>query len=96
MQAVSSCTNEKADKFQMVCEILKRYHYRPEKLIPILQEVQNEYRYLPESVERFMNADQMQAEMEKAGLIAVQRRLMAMGAVCAFVGRKAEQGEQGD
>lgn len=54
MQAVSSCTNEKADKFQVVCDILKRHHYRPEKLIPILQEVQHEYRYLPESVLLFI------------------------------------------
>jgi NADH-quinone oxidoreductase subunit E len=38
------------DKFDSVCAILERYSYQPAKLIPILQAVQNEYRYLPEGV----------------------------------------------
>ncbi|MFP4053074.1 MAG: NAD(P)H-dependent oxidoreductase subunit E [Phycisphaerae bacterium] len=37
-------------KFEKVCEILDRHERRPEKLIPILQQVQEEYRYLPEPV----------------------------------------------
>lgn len=37
-------------KFEKVCQILDRYHRDPAKLIPILQAVQEEYRYLPEEV----------------------------------------------
>lgn len=37
-------------KFAAVCAILEKYEYKPEKLIPILQHVQEEYRYLPEDV----------------------------------------------
>ena len=37
-------------QFQKVCEILDRFDRNPSKLIPILQLVQNEYRYLPEEV----------------------------------------------
>jgi len=37
-------------KFEKVCEILDRYHRDSAKLIPILQAVQDEYRYLPEEV----------------------------------------------
>ncbi len=37
-------------KFNHVCEILERHGYARHKLIPILQEVQEEYRYLPEEV----------------------------------------------
>lgn len=36
--------------FEKVCEILDRYEKDPMKLIPILQAVQDEYRYLPEEV----------------------------------------------
>lgn len=39
-----------ARKFEKVCEILDRYERDSAKLIPILQEVQDEYRYLPEEV----------------------------------------------
>lgn len=39
-----------ARKFEKVCAILDRYERRPQKLIPILQAVQDEYRYLPEEV----------------------------------------------
>jgi len=39
-----------ARKFEKVCEILDRYQRDSAKLIPILQEVQDEYRYLPEEV----------------------------------------------
>ena len=37
-------------KFEKVCEIIDRYEHKAEKLIPILQEIQKEYRYLPEKV----------------------------------------------
>lgn len=41
-------------KFQAVCRILDRHAYDREKLIPILQAVQEEYRYLPEDVMTFI------------------------------------------
>lgn len=37
-------------KFEKVCEILDQYHHDSAKLIPIMQAVQEEYRYLPEEV----------------------------------------------
>ncbi len=37
-------------KFEKVCQILDRYQRDPGRLIPILQAVQDEYRYLPEEV----------------------------------------------
>jgi NADH-quinone oxidoreductase subunit E len=37
-------------RFTRVCEILAEYDHRPSKLIPILQKVQEEYRYLPEEI----------------------------------------------
>lgn len=37
-------------KFDKVCEILDRYQNDPSKLIPILQAIQEEYRYLAEEV----------------------------------------------
>ncbi|NLD37461.1 MAG: NADH-quinone oxidoreductase subunit NuoE [Desulfatiglans sp.] len=37
-------------QFDVVVKILENYHYDHEKLIPILHEVQEEYRYLPEAV----------------------------------------------
>lgn len=36
--------------FDTLCAILERFEYNPTKLIPILQAVQDEYRYLPEDV----------------------------------------------
>jgi len=41
-------------KFEKVCEIVERHGKQPSKLIPILQEVQDEYRYLPEEVMAFV------------------------------------------
>ncbi len=41
-------------KFEKVCAIVEKYDNDPAKLIPILQEVQNEYRYLPEEVMAFV------------------------------------------
>ena len=43
-------TTQKLRQFEKVCEILDRYDRDSSKLIPILQQVQNEYRYLPEEV----------------------------------------------
>ena len=37
-----------------MCEILERHQQNPARLIPILQEVQSEYRYLPEEVLTFV------------------------------------------
>lgn len=37
-------------KFEKVCEIIERYNSDKSKLVPILQAVQEEYRYLPEDV----------------------------------------------
>jgi NADH-quinone oxidoreductase subunit E len=39
-----------AGKFEKVCEILDQHARHPAKLIPILQAIQEEYRYLPEEV----------------------------------------------
>lgn len=41
-------------QFAKVCEILEKHAHNPAKLIPILQEVQEEYRYLPEEVMTFV------------------------------------------
>ncbi len=43
-------TVEEAVRLQKVWEILDRYDSDPGKIIPILQAVQEEYRYLPEEV----------------------------------------------
>lgn len=44
----------KARRFKRVCDILDAYHRDSAKLIPILQEVQAEYRYLPREVLTFV------------------------------------------
>lgn len=36
--------------FEKVCEIINKYDYDSVKLIPILQEIQEVYRYLPEEI----------------------------------------------
>ncbi|NLG17777.1 MAG: NADH-quinone oxidoreductase subunit NuoE [Fibrobacter sp.] len=41
-------------KFEAVCAILKKYNHNPENLIPILQEIQEQYRYLPAEVMTFV------------------------------------------
>ena len=46
--------SQRPRQFAKVCEILDRYDRDPAKLIPILQQVQNEYRYLPEEVLTFV------------------------------------------
>lgn len=49
MSAAEAATCEMR-KFEKICEIIDRYDRDPQKLIPILQAVQDEYRYLPEEV----------------------------------------------
>lgn len=46
--------NESTRKFEKVCEIINKYDRNAAKLIPILQEVQEEYRYLPEEIMTFV------------------------------------------
>ncbi len=43
-----------ARKFERVCEILEQNNYDSNRLIPILQAVQEEYRYLPEKILTFI------------------------------------------
>jgi len=40
-------------QFTRVCEILEQNHYDPCRLIPILQAIQSEYRYLPKDIMAF-------------------------------------------
>ena len=40
--------------FQKVCDILESYDYEESKIIPILQKVQDEYKYLPEEVMNYI------------------------------------------
>lgn len=47
-------SNMPVRKFEKVCDILKNYNYDSTKLIPILQAIQEEYRYLPEDVMIFV------------------------------------------
>lgn len=42
-------------QFDRVCEILDKYDKSPQKLIPILQEIQEEYKYLPEDIMTFIS-----------------------------------------
>jgi NADH-quinone oxidoreductase subunit E len=49
-----SLSMERLRKFENVCEIINKYDNDKAKLIPILQEVQDEYRYLPEEVMSFI------------------------------------------
>lgn len=41
-------------KFETVCQVLDEYQRDPSKLIPVLQDVQKVYRYLPEDVLAFV------------------------------------------
>lgn len=54
MSATVSGPAGSARRFQRVCEILDRYRHDSSKLIPVLQAVQEEYRYLPEEVLTFV------------------------------------------
>ncbi|HPS54572.1 MAG TPA: NAD(P)H-dependent oxidoreductase subunit E [Sedimentisphaerales bacterium] len=51
----TGCNSDKnLRKFEKVCEIINKYDHQPNKLIPILQEIQKEYRYLPEKVQSYV------------------------------------------
>lgn len=54
MNATSCACTQHEDSpgrtFEKVCQILDRHKRRHSRLIPILQEIQEEYRYLPEPV----------------------------------------------
>jgi NADH:ubiquinone oxidoreductase subunit E len=54
MATISVTKQSSSRQFEAVCGILQRYNYNAEKLIPILQQVQEEYRYLPERVLTFI------------------------------------------
>jgi len=41
---------DKVRQFDKVCEVLDRHERRADRLIPILRDIQEEYRYLPEEV----------------------------------------------
>ena len=43
------------NRFDRVCTILDKYHHAPEKLIPILREIQGEYGYLQEELMVFVS-----------------------------------------
>lgn len=47
-------TLTRSDQFAKVCDILAEYDYQPNKLIPILQKIQEVYRYLPEEIIQFV------------------------------------------
>lgn len=51
---VSHSVGSTARRFERVCEILERHRNDPARLIPVLQAVQDEYRYLPEEVLTFV------------------------------------------
>lgn len=48
--SVATANMETFNNFTKVCEILDRFERKPSKIIPILQAVQKEYRYLPEEI----------------------------------------------
>jgi len=54
MPATQSRPHSRSNQFEAVCAILDRYGRQPAKLIPILQAIQNEYRYLPEEVMNYV------------------------------------------
>jgi len=61
METVAPDTEETTEKaeaklrpFARICEILDQHQRSPARLIPILQAVQEEYRYLPEEVLTFV------------------------------------------
>lgn len=47
--------NNISEKFDCVCTILDKYQRDSHKLIPILQDIQEEYKYLPEEIMTFVS-----------------------------------------
>lgn len=54
MQSDSAPVHAPVRRFEKVCEILQQHDHDPSRLIPILQAVQHEYRYLPEEVMTYL------------------------------------------
>lgn len=54
MNATENNSGTQVRKFDQVCAILDKHERNPGRLIPILQEVQVAYRYLPEEVLAFV------------------------------------------
>ena len=56
MEAIHKTTTDSGTsrKFTQVCDILEKNAYQPARLIPILQQVQDFYRYLPEEILTFI------------------------------------------
>jgi NADH-quinone oxidoreductase subunit E len=50
MSAIPTTPPTVGRQFQAVCKTLERHGHQPSRLIPILQAIQDEYRYLPEDV----------------------------------------------
>lgn len=50
MSSTAPVQPEKIRQFDTVCDILDRHQRRPARLIPILRDIQEEYRYLPEEI----------------------------------------------
>ena len=50
MIPVHTAPSRPAHQFESVCSILEQHGRNPSRLIPILQAVQEEYRYLPEEI----------------------------------------------
>ncbi len=50
METLAATVNENARKFSSILEIISKYDNDKRRLITILQEVQDEYRYLPQEV----------------------------------------------
>lgn len=53
-EEVSHASTPSSRRFEKVCEILAKHEHRASRLIPILQAVQEEYRYLPEEVMTYL------------------------------------------
>ena len=54
MSETAQISVDKARKFKSVCAILNRHNRLTARLVPILQDIQKEYRYLPEEVLTFV------------------------------------------
>ncbi len=57
MQATETASSNTVHSFDVLCGILDKNGHDSSRLIPILQAVQNEYRYLPEDVLTYVAMD---------------------------------------
>jgi demethylmenaquinone methyltransferase/2-methoxy-6-polyprenyl-1,4-benzoquinol methylase len=53
------------------------------------------YRFLPQSVQRFLDPEELQAVMERAGLRDVRYRMLMLGTVALHVGERSESSRIG-